>query len=369
MTSSHPAMGSATHVVFDPLVSERLSELGASNVVCTSDGLVIGPSCRDAVQHARARAAWWGSPDESDRLCSPSTRWAPPIVVWTSANPLDRLNLWRTCSWLRHRRISPRDVLVIAFDPVPGKGAPRPRCSESVADQSDEQLLKRLERAHPWRPARHDRAVALWDKYVDANLQRFARACQRGVEGFPELASLWELLSAFFPRQTPDGALRLSRFDELMFTVLAGEWQTPVAIFLHEALRELVSCTGDLFLPRRLDAWADHGSAPAVERAVGPKPHTPMLSSVYRLTEHGRRLRAEGLAQVADAPRLPVAGTAAYAPEAPWVLLDDGRRSSRSERAPSEPPMKPPTGASARRWELPPADGSFRPPMGAPSRR
>jgi hypothetical protein len=326
-------MGVATHVVFDPFMTERLSKLGASNVVCTCDCLVMGPSCRDAVQHARTRAAWWGSGDESDQLCSPGIRWAPPIIVWTSANLLDRLNLWRTCSWLRHRHIPPRNVLVIEFDPAPGKGvtsSPRPRCSESVAAQSDELLLKRLDHAHPWRPARHDRAVALWDKYVDANLQRFARACKRGVEGFPELASLWGLLSAFFPRKAHDGMLRLSQFDELMFMVLSEEWQTPVAMFVQKSqmgkdLQELVSCTGDLFLPRRLDDWVSHGSAPAVERAVGPKSHTPMLSSVYRLTERGMQLRTEGLTQLADAPRLPVAGTVAYAPESPWVVLDDGK--------------------------------------------
>jgi hypothetical protein len=333
MTSSHPAMGSSTHVVFDPFMPERLSKLGASNVVCACDSLVIGPSCRDAVAHARARATWWGSPDESDQLYSPGIRWAPPIIVWTSANPLDRVNLWRTCSWLRHRDISPRDVLVIEFDPAPVKDVtslPRPRCSESVAEQPDELLLKRLERAYPWRPARHDRAVALWDKYVDANLQRFARACKRGVEGFPELASLWGMLSAFFPRKAHDGTLRLNRFDELLLTALSGEWQTAVAMFVHESqtgrdLRDLVSCTGDLFLPRRLDDWVAHGSVAAVERAVGPKSHTPMLSAVYRLTERGMRLRAEGLTQISDAPRLLVAGTAAYATESPWALLDDGR--------------------------------------------
>jgi len=326
MSSTPPAIGFATHVVFDPFMPERLSALGAANAVCACDALIVGPSCRDAVQHARARAAWWGSPDESDQLYSPDIRWAPPVIVWTSANLLDRVNLWRTCSWLRHRCISHRDVLVIAFDPAPGvSSAPRPRCSESVADQSDELLLERLNRASPWRPARYDRAVALWEKYADANPERFARACRRGVEGFPELVSLWEMLSAFFPRKAHDGTLRLSRFDELLLTVLSGEWQTPAAMFVHASLREVVSCTGDLFLPRRLDDWVGHGPAPAVERASGPKSHTPMLSSVYRLTERGMRLRAEGLTQVAEAPRLPVAGTTAYAPEAPWVLLDDGR--------------------------------------------
>ncbi len=333
MISSRPAMGVATHVVFDPFMPERLLKLGAVNVVVACDSLVIGPSCRDAVQHALARAAWWGSPDDSDQLHSPGIRWAPPIIVWVSANLLDRVNLWRTCSWLRQLRISSRDVLIIELGPTPWKGdapSPRYRCGESVAGQPDEVLLERHGRAHPWRPARYDRAVSLWNKYVDANPQRFARACGRGVKGFAELPSLWAMLSVFFPKKTREGTLLLSRFDEVVFTTLSGEWQTPLAMFAHasqagEHLRELLSCTGDLFLPRRLDDWVNHGAAPAVERAVGPRSHTPMLSSVYRLTERGMRLRGEGLAQLADAPRLPVGGAEAYAPEAPWALLDDGR--------------------------------------------
>ncbi|WP_437304850.1 hypothetical protein [Sorangium sp. So ce388] len=50
-----------------------------------------------------------------------------------------------------------------------------------------------------------------------------------------------------------------------------------------------------------------------------------MLSEVYRLTERGMRLRDEGLDQLTDAPSLPIAGTEAYSPAAPWVLLEDGR--------------------------------------------
>jgi hypothetical protein len=41
-----------------------------------------------------------------------------------------------------------------------------------------------------------------------------------------------------------------------------------------------------------------------------------MVSSVDRLTKRGRQIRRE-LPQLADAPRLPVSGAEAYAPEAP----------------------------------------------------
>jgi len=89
-----------------------------------------------------------------------------------------------------------------------------------------------------------------------------------------------------------------------------------------EAWEQLICCTGDLFIPKRLDQWATHSPTPAVERAPGPKPETAMLAHVYRITEHGQRLRDRGLAQLADAPPLPMAGTVAYA--SPWVLRPDG---------------------------------------------
>src|SRR5262249_2906512 len=135
---------------------------------------------------------------------------------------------WRACSWLRRLRVSFRDVIVIDFDP---SSSPRPQCSESVVDQTAEVLLERLRRSHPWRPARHDRAVSLWDKYVDTDLERFARTCTRGVEGFPELAAVWWMLSSFFPRKRRAGALHLSRFDQIVLDILSGEWQTPAAMF------------------------------------------------------------------------------------------------------------------------------------------
>jgi len=173
--------------------------------------------------------------------------------------------------------------------------------------------------------------MKLWDEYTDENPSRFVKSCKRGVEGFQELAPLWAFLSCLFPRRTPEGALRLSRLDELLLTILSGEWQTPVDVFAHESqpggeLRRLLSCTGDLFLPKRLDQWPVHGSSAAVERAVSSKqPDNPMLSSVYRLSERGLQLREAGLAQLMDAPALPIAGTEAYASGAPWVLLEDGR--------------------------------------------
>src|SRR5207253_720324 len=135
----------------------------------------------------------------------------------------------------------------------------------------------RLSQARPFSLARYDRAVNLWDKYTDKDPSRFVRSCLRGIKGFRELAPMWRFLSCLFPRMTPGGTLRLSRLDELLLTILPGEWKTPVAIFAHNSrpgveLRQLLSCIGDLFLQFRLDPWVIHGSIAAVERAAGPKP-------------------------------------------------------------------------------------------------
>jgi hypothetical protein len=335
--TSLPALRSATHVVFDSITMERLLQLGATNVVRASDCLIIGPSRQDPLEHARLRQAWWNSSEQWDRLYLPEVHWKPPVAVWVSASIVERVNLWRTCSWLRHLGVATRDVLVLELDAVPPGGIPEEPLpsfdgTSSVADHPDTVLLDHFAHARPFSPERYGQAVSLWEKYIDENPLPFVRCCLRGVKGFPELAPLWAFLSYLFPRKTMEGVLRLSRLDELLLSILSGEWQTAVQVFVHKSdpgveLRQLLSCTGDLFLPDRLDQWSTHGSSPAVERAPGPKPpgDSPMLSSVYRLTESGLRIREEGLKQLSDAPSLPFAGIEAYTLRTPWVLLEDGR--------------------------------------------
>lgn len=263
-------------------------------------------------------------------------RWEHPVVVWVSATIVQRVNLWRTCSWLRHVGVASRDFLILEFEALPRPEFPQEpfpsfECAASVVDHPDKVLLERLARARPFSTARYDRAVKLWDRYIDKDRSRLVSSCSRGIKGFPELAPLGTVLSCFFPRRTPAGVLLLSRLDELLLTILSGEWQTPVDVFVRKsregiALRQLSTCTGDLFVARRLNQWAAHGSNAAVERAAGPKqPDNPMLASVYRLTERGIQLRDAGLTALTDAPPLPIGGTEAYSSGAPWVLREDSR--------------------------------------------
>jgi len=329
-----PDLLHATHLALDAATTERLLRLGATNVVRASDCLLIGPIRRDAQEHLRARHVWWDSEEPWDRLYSPDVHWQPPVVVWGSASIAERVNLWRICSWLRHLGIARQDVFILEFDALPPRKAPEEPlpvfdCTSSVVHHPDEALLDHLTKARPFSRERYDRAVQLWEEYTDEDPSRFVQSCLHGVKGFPELAPLWAFLSCLFPRKTPEGDLRPSRLDELILTILSGEWLTPVKVFVHKSqegieLRQLLSCTGDLFLPFRLDQWLVHGSNPAVERASsGKQPENPMQSSVYRITERGIHLREAGLEELTDAPLLPVAGTEAYA--APWVVLEDGR--------------------------------------------
>ncbi|WP_437953219.1 hypothetical protein WME98_22895 [Sorangium sp. So ce296] len=346
----------ATHVTFDTPAAERLVQLGATNIVRAHEHLIIGPCRPGAAEHVRTREDWSSSCEECsdrgddgekwDQLYSPDLRWEPPVVMWTTESLDDRVNLWRTCSYLRSLGIRSNDVLIVEFERVHGtmKRFPEPPrippfdCTGSVAHHPDEVLLDRLGKARPWPVERYERAVRLWESYADENPLSFVESCISGVEGFPELASLWALLSCFFPRKTAGGALRLSRYDDLLLTILSvEEWQTPVKVICNKSqlglyLRDLMSCTGDLFLGDRLAQWAKHDVSAAVERAPGPKPPNagyPLLSTVYRLTERGERLRDEGLDELTDAPSLPIAGTEAYSASAPWVLLDDGRLARR----------------------------------------
>lgn len=331
-----PTIHDATHVAFDMPTVDRLSKLGAMNVVRASGRLIVGPNRLEPEEHARVRAGFFGSPDgDGDQLDSSEVRWQPPVAVWLSGSLQERVSLWRVLHRLHalgipHPNVFPIDVETVAPAGVGEGSLPPFDCGRSVADHPDAVLLERLATARSWPRARHDRAVSLWESYVAPNPLPFVRSCVRGMRSFPELEGAWSFLSAFFPRKVGEGGVRLSRYDELLLRVLSSEWQTPVKVFIHDSragneLFEFGSCAGDVFLANRLAQWAQHGDNPPVERVAGPRPGSPMLSWTYRITERGVRLREEGLAHLADAPILPVAGVEAYAPDAPWVLLEDGQ--------------------------------------------
>jgi hypothetical protein len=334
MTKKNPTnLGSGTHVVFDSSGADYLLKLGGTNLVRVCESPAVGPSRRDVVEHAQVRQAWYRSTETWDHLYSPEVRWNTPVVVWVTPCLRDRPNLWRTCSWLRDKGISHGDILIVDLPPRPRNPGAVPRtepfgCGNSVFEYHLAEIQTHLAAVRSWPRERYDQAVKLWEQFVDPDPRHFARRCRKGVPGFPELGSIWEFFSRFFPRLSADRSLHLSRYDELLLRTLSARWKTPVDVWISDTIQrywDFFFCVGDLGMARRLAAWAEHGARPALERAPGPRgPENVMLSSVYRLTKRGREIRVQ-LPEVGDAPRFPVGGAEAYAPEAPWVLRYDGR--------------------------------------------
>ena len=311
MSPSDPR--SATHVAFDEPGADRLLEFGATNVVRAISSLGVGPSRRDVTEHRRGREAWFDCPDTWDQLYAAEIRWEAPVVVWATRVLHDRLNVWRTCSWLQGRGIPVRDVLIINLPPR-GVGTPRAparvepfECGDSVCYQSDAALRAHLAAARPWPGERYDEALRLWEQYTSADPRRFARSCLRGAGGFPDLGPTWAFLSRFFPRLGAGRSLRVSRYDEILLSVLSREWVTPVKAYVSDdsdGRWEFFGCTWG-FVHRESGSPLGLPTAQARRSSTPPGPgssDSPMRSRVYRLTEQGVRLRAR-LPQLADAPR------------------------------------------------------------------
>jgi hypothetical protein len=133
--------------------------------------------------------------------------------------------------------------------------------------------------------------------------------------------------AGFFPRLGPRG-LALSRFDELVFSCIGDDALTPVDVFAHdsaagEELRRWLTHTGDVFLATRLSQWAQHRGAEAALESEPVRPDRRMLEARYRLSKVGQAIRRQGLQDIGQGPPVAVFGAVAYAPLAPWVVLDD----------------------------------------------
>lgn len=337
MTTTPSLLRSASHVTFESVTAEQLSGIGAITVLSALDNGLIGPCRPDPEEHRRARLAYWGRADDEGEEVRPSEIAAlqTPVVVWASRSLRQRVNLWRLCNWLRRAGIAAGDVHVLSFERVaPMRPRTRPLppfdCSPSVSHYADEVLIERLNASSPVSKDHFDRAATLWELYTGEDPTPFVNVCLQGEDGFPEVGPVWKLLGSFFPRRTADNGVRLSRLDELLLHVLTGDLQTPAAVYntrssVAEELSCLLSCTGDLYVERRLAEWSRHGPLIAVEREDRPNPGHPMQSSAYRITEHGLHLCANGVNSLSNAPPLFVGGTSAYTTPPGWLLQEDGR--------------------------------------------
>lgn len=307
-------------------------------VACVSDNVLVGPCATEPDIHCQQRRDFWGLRGRegtrfraafSDALGALKSR--QRLVVWASGLWSDRLALWALAAWrLSYRPERPElDVIVVGDAPEDGfsRGFVRvtPADARLGLDQAAAQSRTRIESmARGWRKVSSPAPIL------------FASAA-RARRPRKELMPLGAYQAGFFPR-TDGRALRLSRFDELLFACLDKNWSTPADVFARsssagEELRtKWLSLTGDLFLAMRMRQWARHrGPDAALESA----PHSPdriMLEARYRLSKSGHSMRQHGLAEIAHGAPLPVWGATAYDPALVWVVAVDHLESPRVQR-------------------------------------
>jgi hypothetical protein len=132
--------------------------------------------------------------------------------------------------------------------------------------------------------------------------------------------------------------LILSRFDNLLFSILEKDWVTPADVFVNrgpfgdELRREWLRLTGDIFLSLRLAHWARHGGAASALLSEDYRKGNVMASARYRLSDAGIAVQRSGLATVSQAPPLAIWGATAYDETDPWVLVHEPGAKQRLRR-------------------------------------
>lgn len=326
-----------THIATSVAIGKAVQRGLRVPVGFVSDNLLVGPCAEDPEAHGQERRAFWGLRGRdasrfsaSLRALSESLQSSERVTFWTSRSWSDTITLWALCAWrLRHRPEQPGvDVIVLGGAVETGLG------HESI----------------PVTPADARRASGEASPLSRTRVRDLAR-CWRRVSGpspvlvdgggragaaRSELVELGTYQAAFFPRWSA-GALFLSRFDELLFSCLDGQWSTPVQVFVRrspvgEELRKWVALTGDVFLAMRLRQWAAHHAPAAALESEPCVPENVMKEARYRLSDAGDAIRRRGLDAVAQGAPLPVWGVRAYDPVAPWVVEDDDTEQRRLRR-------------------------------------
>ena len=138
-----------------------------------------------------------------------------------------------------------------------------------------------------------------------------------------ELFELGTFQAGHFPRATPSG-LALSTLDTRMLALVSHKPAPPATIFMRpgkkgEAFRDWFDLMGDIYLYKRLFAWAELG-------AVQAEPHTTpdgVPTALCSITALGKSLLRDGLSSLDQAPPLPIWGVTAYDRSNPWVVVEE----------------------------------------------
>jgi hypothetical protein len=285
------------------------------------DNLLVGSCAEEFDAHRRLRLGTWEhDARERARFSKAFDGLATAIgarermVVWTSPLWSDRVAFWGLCAFRLRRWPSRPNLQAVHLGPDTASAF---GCG-SV----------RVEPAEVRRGAKELRPLSV----------TFARSCAafwRKVAGRrpvlagkvrESLVDVGTYQAGFFPRLR-SSSIRLSRFDEALFSCVGEGWSTPVDVFVHRSaggdeLRRWLSHTGDLFLAMRLRQWVQHGG-PAAALEGEPGQTGNLMAARYRLSRAGGEIRAHGLRELTRGAPLSLWGAVAYSPSAPWVVVDD----------------------------------------------
>lgn len=353
-TRIRPSLKEAVHVA---LGSFHLP--GARDYIHLTDRLSLGPCHGDPLRHHEVRIEFWSSFEsprrgatkiskrEREELAAriltpeqfamalarfPETK---PVVLWTSLNWYERLQLWwlfdaiRTCR-LNHERfwVAESSYPESADGVVDPLAAHTPRMLEAAFD-----AITPLSRA-----TTRDGA-SLWRKFVDTSPMALTRAGRQRPQGDPERKVITDLYRWGLPRVFAEESsrLRLSEFDQALLGRLSrSEWvralDAMMKIVRDDASRAIYHLYGDLSLVIRLRTWSSQRpDDPVIIALPSADAANTLYQTSYRLTARRQRLLKSGLERIDEAPPFFIGGCHAYSGNRPWVrrLDRDGWEVSR----------------------------------------
>ncbi|MGK3961955.1 hypothetical protein WMF38_53740 [Sorangium sp. So ce118] len=322
---SHSTQG-MVHVAMGRIAQSELEKL-VSPVVVEDDNLLLGPSSAVPGRHRALRARYWGrqpSAKLNQELARPD---GPPLCVALPPTVSGLLSFCRICCRICASGVEQRRLLFV-IDLRPGFTAPFPQGADP-AEEIYFDVAEALRGNPPMKQCSELEialAATLWKLWCRRSPVALARLCASGSTFHPQLANLGRYLAGRFPRQA-GGKLSLSRFDELLLRQLSHEWITSTRVFTN-ALRENLGLhawlahLGDLYVPKRLLAWARHGQGRIVECEERPEKPSELSRWAFRWHPGGESI-LDALPSLEDAPPVSIGGAVAYDADHPWVCRLD----------------------------------------------
>ncbi|MBK8253561.1 MAG: DUF1835 domain-containing protein [Polyangiaceae bacterium] len=290
-------------------------------VLFISDNLLVGPSRADARAHVETRPIYWALKGReqahflrtSNAIVS-ALESRERVVIWTRSDWHNMITTWAFCAWSMQVENNPPHVELIHVD-APGSknehAAVGQVCASTPVD-----IRKARTSARPLSTTRIGTLARSWRRFT-ASTPILGR---RGRQLSEPLIGIGIYQALFFPRLTSE-KVKLSLFDELLFNCVRRGSVSALDVFMSQGpagvqLREWVQLTGDVFLARRLDRWAQCG-------ALVAEPYQPdnvMKMARYKLSDMGVALLQRGLSKWGGAS-LWVGGAEAYRSSRQWVVI------------------------------------------------